>query len=357
MSNNPLYKQIKGETFAFSSENPTGSKNGGSKDKPYEKNHPNTMVKPNETLTLVDVDGSGVIENIWIGGDVSNNFILRIYWDNSEYPSVEAPLPAFFGYAYPRNIRDIYGNFPTLNSAMMMVAPCRGMNCYFEMPYRKHCKITVENRHPKEERCIYYTITGIKKEVEEDALYFHATYRQSKPTTGGIHTILDGVSGQGHYCGLTMAIGTNGTNDCFVEGEMKMYVDDDKYPSINYTGTEDYFGGSYAFGLDLNWCHGVDQKIKGKYEEYSGLYSGMFGVLGDRDLHYNAQPRYLLYRFHVNDPIIFNKNIRVEIQNMHFTDHGHLPRRDDIISVAYWYQKELGTKLKELPSDAELDER
>ena len=160
MLNFDISRRRPGKTFAFSPENPTGTRAGGSKDKPWEKNHPCISVKPGETLTLVDTDGPGRVQSMWIGGDISNNFVIRIYWDNSEVPSVECPLPAFFGYGFPENVQDQEGNFPTLNSAMIMVAPCRGMNCYWPMPFRKHCRITLTNRAPKENRWTYYCITG-----------------------------------------------------------------------------------------------------------------------------------------------------------------------------------------------------
>lgn len=348
MLNFDISRRCHGKNFAFSPENPTGAREGGSKDKPWEKNHPNICVKPGETLTLVDVDGPGRIQSIWFGGDITANFIIRMYWDGQEYPSVEAPLPAFFGYAFAENVHDQEGKFPMLNSAMVMVAPCRGMNCYWPMPFRKHCRITLTNRAPKAEKWTYYMITGAYEDVPEDAMYFHATYRQSLPTPkDGVYTVLDGVKGCGHLAGVALFTATNGSNGCWLEGETKMYIDGDQYPSINYTGTEDYFCGSYAFGYD--------EPELGRYQQYSGLYAGMFAVLGDRENHYNYQPRFMMYRWHVPDPICFDESIRVVIQNMHFTPHGCRPRRDDYSSTAFWYQELPGAPLKPLPEDEEME--
>ena len=339
-----------GRTFAFSPENPTGARGGGSQGAPWEKTRPCVSVKPGETLTLVDTDGPGRIQSIWMGGDISNNFILRIYWEGNEQPSVECPLPAFFGYGFPENVQDQDGNFPTLNSAMILAAPCRGMNCYWPMPFRRHCRITLTNRAPREERWTYYCITGIYEQVPEDAMYFHACYRQSRPTPpDGVYTILDGVSGQGHFAGVALYAGVNAPNGCWVEGETKIYIDGDEHPSINYTGTEDYFCGSFAFGYD--------RPELGHYQQYSGLYAGMFAVLGDRRKPYNYQPRFMMYRWHVPDPICFEQSIRVVLQNMHFTPHGHRPRRDDYASTAYWYQSAPAAALHPLPDDEELDPR
>ena len=340
----------KGRTFAFSPENPTGARSGGSKDQPWEKNHACVCIKPGETLTLADTDGPGRIQSMWIGGDITANFIIRFYWDGREEPSAEAPLPAFFGYAFADNVRGADGNFPTLNSSMVMVAPCRGMNCFWPMPFRKHCRITLTNRSPVKELWTYYTITGILEDVSEDALYFHACYRQSFPTPrDGVYTVLDGVNGRGHLAGVALFAATNGSNGCWVEGEMKMYIDGETYPSVNYTGTEDYFCGSYAFGYD--------KPEIGRYQQYSGLYSGMFAVLGSREGRYDYQPRFMMYRWHVPDPICFDRSIRAVIQNIHYTQYGCRPRRDDYSSTAYWYQNLPSSPLKPLPSDEELEVR
>lgn len=141
--------------------------------------------------------------------------------------------------------------------------------------------------------------------------------------------------------GVTLATGMNGNNTCWVEGEARMYIDDDKYPSIHYTGTEDYFCGSYGFGNDV--------QIK-SYQTYSGLYSGMYAIYGDNREFYNGQQRFLLYRFHIVDPIHFETKFRMTLDNMGWTG----PRYDDYTSCAYWYQTLPSAPLKPLPSDKEM---
>lgn len=141
--------------------------------------------------------------------------------------------------------------------------------------------------------------------------------------------------------GVTLATGMNGNNTCWVEGEARMYIDDDKYPSIHYTGTEDYFCGSYGFGNDV--------QIK-SYQTYSGLYSGMYAIYGDNRAFYNGQQRFLLYRFHISDPIHFETGFRMTLDNMGWTG----PRYDDYTSCAYWYQTLPSAPLKPLPSDKEM---
>ena len=112
-------------TFAFSAENPTGVRSGGSCGGDCTKPSPTVLIKAGETVTLADIEASGMIQNMWFTGYVGHSFILRLYWDDQEYPSVEAPLSAFFGCAYDENFIDRDGKYPVLNSAVMLVAPGR----------------------------------------------------------------------------------------------------------------------------------------------------------------------------------------------------------------------------------------
>lgn len=338
---NPYFLISDTKTFAFSAENPTGTRGGGSRGGDCTKLRPTVTINPGETVTLVDTDGPGMIQSIWFTGYVGHSFILRMYWEDCDHPSVEAPISAFFGCAYDENFEDVAGKYPVLNSSMILVAPGRGLNCYWNMPFRKHCRITMENRGDQAQN-LYYIITGCYRDLPENIGYFHASYRQEHPVTKGrSYTVIDGIQGKGQFLGVTLAAGLNGHNTCWVEGEARMYIDDDQYPSIHYTGTEDYFCGSYAFGNDIY--------IK-KYQTFSGLYAGMFAILGNTNAVYNAQKRFLLYRFHVNDPIHFENGFRMTLDNLGWTG----PRYDDYTSVAYWYQTLPVAPLKPLPSDKEM---
>ena len=313
-----LYRIKNRLSFGFSAENPTGQKNGGTKGKDCEKLRPCIQIAPGETVTLCDTDGPGMITHIWFTGYVGHSFVMRIYWENEEFPSVEAPISAFFGCAYDENFKDRDGNYIVLNSAKILTAPGRGFNSYWEMPFEKHCRITMENRSKKEET-LYYMISGWYGEIPQDAGYFHAAYRQEHPVTKGrAYTIIDGIEGRGCFAGVTLATGMNGNNTCWVEGEAKMYIDDDQYPSMNYTGTEDYFCGSYGFGNDI---------ILNRYQTFSGMYTGLFAIIGDNREFYNGQQRFLLYRFHEKDPVYFSKNFKMTIDNLGWTG----PRYDDYI--------------------------
>lgn len=336
-----LYRIKNRQSFGFSAENPTGQKNGGTKGKDCEKLRPCIQIAPGETVTLCDTDGPGMITHIWFTGYVGHSFVMRIYWENEEFPSVEAPISAFFGCAYDENFKDRDGNYIVLNSAKILTAPGRGFNSYWEMPFAKHCRITMENRGKKEET-LYYMISGWYGEIPQDAGYFHAAYRQEHPVTKGrAYTIIDGIEGRGCFAGVTLATGMNGNNTCWVEGEAKMYIDDDQYPSMNYTGTEDYFCGSYGFGNDI---------ILNRYQTFSGMYTGLFAIMGDNREFYNGQQRFLLYRFHEKDPVYFSKNFKMTIDNLGWTG----PRYDDYASVAYWYLEKPSKLAKGLPSDEEM---
>ena len=336
-----MFQLMDRQTFAFSAENPTGTRNGGTKGKDCEKLNAFLQIQPGETVTLCAADGPGMITHMWFTGYIGHSFILRMYWDDAEYPSVEAPLSAFFGMAYDENFADVDGKYPTLNSALMLVAPGRGYNSYFEMPFLKNCRITMENRSG-EVKTLYYMITGWKGAIPDGAGYFHAVYRQEHPVQKGrSYVVLDGVKGRGRFIGLTLASGMNGHNTCWVEGEAKMYIDGEQYPSLNYTGTEDYFCGAYAFGNDIE-LH--------KYQTFQGLYVGMHAILGDTSAMYNAQKRFLLYRWHVKDEINFNDGFRMVMDNLGWTG----PRYDDYTSVAYWYGEKPSALPFELPSDHDL---
>ncbi len=335
----------KRESFAFSAENPTGSRNGGSKGKPCEKLHASVRVNCGDVLTLVDTDGPGMITHMWFGACLPHGAIIRMYWDFSEEPSVEVPASAFFGYPYDENKYDTNGNPVIINSSKIFLSPGRSYNSYWEMPFKKHCKITLEWRAPNP-WSIYYMITGWRGEIPEDAGYFHAVYRQEHPVSKGVpYVVIDGMEGPGCFAGMFFAIGLNGNNECFCEGEVKMYIDGDTFPTINYTGTEDYFAGSYGFGIDTDLM---------RYDPLSGLYAGMYAVLGNTSERYNNQQRLLMYRWHEKDPIYFSKSFRMTMDNGTSTAGGNQPRYDDYTSVAFLYLKTPTRIPCALPPHAEM---
>lgn len=305
---------------------------------------PFKVIQPGETFALADIEGSGAIQSIWITGNTSRDFVIRCYWDDQQQPSVEVPLPDFFAFGSNRNIDDSTGGFPHINSIPVMVAPSRGLNCFWEMPFRKHAKITLENLG-EEASPMYYQINYTLTEVPEDCAYFHAQFRRSNPLAKmKDHVILDGVKGKGHYVGTSMLIGLNGPDRWWGEGEVKFFMDgDDQFPTICGTGTEDYFGGAY------------DWSVEGKYRTYSGPFMGMNQII-QPDGHYISQQKFSMYRWHIMDPIRFETDLKVTIQDIGWGTKGRYHvRQDDIATVAYWYQTLPTAPFPTFPSKDELD--
>ena len=330
------------ESFAFSAENPTGTRNGGTRGGDCEKLSPCVGIRPGETRTLVDTDGPGMITHIWFTGYVGHSFILRIYWDGADFPSVEAPISAFFGSAYDENFETTAGHYSILNSAFVLVAPGRGLNSYFEMPFRSHCRITIENRGGREET-LYYMISGWRGAIPENAGYFHARFRRSNPLPyKEVHTILEGVEGRGQYVGTYLFWGVN-NNNWWGEGEIKFYMDGDRdFPTICGTGTEDYFCGAYNFDNEH------------AYERFATPYSGMIPYKPDGL--YDSNQRFSLYRWHLTDPVRFSEDLKVTIQALGWRSGGrYLPLQDDISSVAYFYLDHPAEEISPLPSRDELE--
>lgn len=308
------------------------------------KSSPCVHVVPGETFTLAEIEGPGAIQSMWFAGTITHwGCVIRIYWDDQENPSVEAPITAFFGLGYNDDVNDDTERFPVLSSLPVLVAPNRGFNCFWEMPFRKKCRITVENLTEKEKSCFYqinYTLT----DVPDDAAYFHAQYRQERPVEyKKEYTILDGVVGKGHYVGTALSVGLNQAGGWWGEGEIKFYLDGDgPYPTICGTGTEDYFGGAW------NW------DVNGRYTTYSAPFMGMFTVSKPDGL-YKSQMRFSLYRWHVMDPIRFDENLKVTLMDLGWRRNGFLARRDDFMSVAFWYQTLPTAPFPKFPDIDELE--
>ena len=199
---------------------------------------PSVTIAPGQTFTMGEVQGAGVIQHIWMTPTGPwRHFIWRIYWDGEATPSVETPVGDFFASGW--------GGYAQISSLAVCVNPGSAFNSYWEMPFRKGFRITMENRGPKEET-LYYQIDYALGDVPAEAAYFHAQFRRVNPLASKqVYTILDGVKGWGHYVGTYLAWGVHNTG-WWGEGEIKFYLDGDgEFPTIAGTGTEDYFNGSY----------------------------------------------------------------------------------------------------------------
>jgi hypothetical protein len=346
-----LYKLSNAKTFSIGPENLTGEKGKGgmastgsaseaSRDLGQGwKVNPFIVINPGQNFTLGEINGAGAIQHIWMTptGDWRLS-ILRMYWDDEVHPSVEVPVGDFFAMGW--------GKYSPLTSLAVCVNPGSAFNAYWPMPFRRKARITLENLDSKP-MTIYYQIDYTVTDVPKDAAYFHAQFRRINPLPyKQVYTILDNVSGTGHYVGTYLAWGVH-NNGWWGEGEVKFYIDGDReFPTIAGTGTEDYFGGSYNF----------ENREKKQYETFTSPYSGLIQVIKPDGL-YVSQERFGLYRWHILDPVRFDKDLRVTIQALGWqSGHRYLPLTDDISSVAFWYQTEPHAPFPKLPEKDFLED-
>jgi len=348
-----LYKPSDSKSRSISPENFTGEKgkggmaiideNANSRSRKLGqgwKVSPKINIKAGETFTLAEINDSGVINHIWMtpSGD-ARLMILRFYWDDEKEPSVEVPLGDFFAAGWGMM------DGPFINSISIAVNPGSGFNSFWQMPFRKKCKITVENRN-KSGAGLYYQIDYSLEEVALDTQYFHAQFRRvNKLPYKEVFTIVDNIKGKGNYVGTYLAHGAR-QEGWWGEGEIKFYMDgDQEFPTICGTGEEDYFLGSYGYN---------EKEIDGKlyYTDFSGLYSG-FHIIKDKtiDGFIDAIGQ---YRWHIEDPIRFEKDLKITIQSLAWREDTYLPLEDDLASVAYWYQSEPHNPFPELPTNENL---
>ena len=331
-----LHMLSNAKTRSISPENPEGEKGRGGMCELSEgsasnaardlgkgwKVNPYIDIPAGEVRTIAEIKGPGAVQHIWLTPTGNRRFtIIRIYWDNQENPSVECPIGDFFCAGW--------GEYAQISSLAVCVNPGSAFNCYWTMPFRENCRITLENIDDQPVR-MYYQITYALAEIDSDSAYFHARFNRVNPLPyKEVYTILDGVSGRGQYVGTYMAWGVN-NNRWWGEGEIKFYMDgDSEYPTICGTGTEDYFCGSYNF---------EDPRTHDRYAAFTTPYSGLPQVIVPDTL-YNSQFRFGMYRWHITDPIRFEDSIRVTIQALGWrSGRRYLPLQDDIASVAFWYQ-------------------
>jgi hypothetical protein len=294
------------------------------------------------TKVLADIQGPGVIRHIWLtfneawpnwlekGGSANPaEIVLRIYWDGAADPAVESPLGDFFaaGFGLRNEIR----------SLPVAVEGGDGYNCFWPMPFRKGAKVTVTNDGERNVRSFYYHIDYLKVDgLPSDAAYFCAQYRQEFPEQAGRDYLILDAEGQGHYVGTVMSARSRSPL-WFGEGDVRIYVDGDAKPTIQGTGTEDYF--LMAWGLE-----------PAQYPYFGCTYMSA----GADDL----GVQYTLYRWHVADPIRFTRSLRFTIEHTGWISadetatgkiDGHVEREDDLATVAFWYQTGQPKRFTSLP--------
>jgi Protein of unknown function (DUF2961) len=306
-------------------------------------NDDSRKIAAGSSIELLNDRGPGIITHIWFTIASPETYhlkklVLRMYWDDEPTPSVETPVGDFFGLGL--------GEYFRFESIPLAVASDKALNCFFPMPFRKHARITVTNQGSQDVDAFYFNIDyqSLNKELPADTLYFHAQYRQAAPAVGWTNQWeandaapviakknLNGESnyvwmeakGQGHFVGVTMSVLQN-QDGWWGEGDDMFFVGGETQPSINGTGSEDYFLGAWDFG-DHPFSYSLfGAPVKGT--EFAGSRSSV-------------------YRFHLDSPIPFMKSLRATIE------HGHANHRaDNFFSVAYWYQNEPHAAFPPLPS-------
>lgn len=305
-------------------------------------------VKPNESRTFAELDGTGIITHIWItlqsDSEIQDPFLLRkvylsFYWDDEDNPSVLAPIGDFFGMGHAKS-----KNFV---SEVLQMSPedGKGFNCWWPMPFKKGARLVVTNETNVDILFYFYVNYEQRNNLPPDTLYFHALWNRECPTKGisqdsvenqhewcfggknqtgeGNYLVLE-AKGAGHYVGCNVNIHNLNTSNLWDwpgEGDDMIFIDGEKSPSIHGTGTEDY--------VNMAWC---------PQQEYYAPYHGL--LLGGKN---NWKGMISYYRYHVRDPIIFEKSIKVTIE------HGHANHRsDDWSTTAYWYQTEPHAKFPKI---------
>ncbi len=295
------------KSYSISAENPTGAKGMGGMATEGTgaeaardlgrgwKVSPSIFLSPKESVELASIDGEGIIRHIWMTLDAKlwRSVLLKMYWDGSDTPAVCTPIGDFFCSGWCTSTH--------INSLAVTVNPRGGFNSYFEMPFFKHARIVVENLSADRVH-LFYQIDYALTKLDPDSLYFHASFNRTSPLTyGEDYTILETIKGRGHFVGAYMAWQPN-NNGWWGEGEIKFFMDGDKeYPTICGTGTEDYFGGAWCF-LE-----------NGEYVPYSTAYQG-FLIASKPAPGCLAGQRFSMYRWHITDPITFEKDLRVTVQ-------------------------------------------
>lgn len=302
-------------------------------------NGDNSRVAPGETKTVLDAQGPGVVTHMWFtflapephawaktGSADHQEILLRVYYDGADQPGVEVPFGDFFANCFGKRVEVL--------SEPVVVEDADSYNCFWRMPFRKSIRIELINQSVKDLSLLYFNIDWIKRNsLPQEAPYFYARYRQEYPVKSGQDYVILETEGKGHYVGTVLAVRTRSPS-WFGEGDEKIYIDGEDTPSIWGTGTEDYFLSAWG--------------LKSTSTQYFGTpYFDQWGIVGG---HTSA------YRWHIQDPIVFQESIKVTIEhwgwispdeNAKQETHSWNEREDDFSSVAFWYQT--GTPKKQPP--------
>lgn len=280
----------KTESRVSSFENPNGLRGKGGQTNKTAKGNAFEWIQSNETKTLLDIKGQGIIQRIWLTIDQNpvklRSLRLQMFWDGESRPAVDVPMGDFFCYNLGIPAR--------FESAFFSSAEGRSYNCYIPMPFKKGARVLLVNEG-KEPVKLYYDLDFVYQQLPANTMYFHAYWtRQFTGQPGNDFEVLPRVNGKGRFLGMSVGVNTDSSygKSWWGEGEVKMYLDGDiRYPTIAGTGAEDYIGSAWGLGV------------------FTNLFQGCT-IANDSTGQFN------FYRWHVPDAIYFNKDIRVMLQQI-----------------------------------------
>lgn len=275
-----------------------------------------TPLPPGQVLELPVLKGPGVITHFWFtshagGVNELNALSLRIYWDGRKEPGVEVPLGEFFAVGQ--------GKPAVVESFPVQVSPSGSLSSYWRMPFARSARIVITNDNPDRTSGLYWQVDWVELDaLPADTPYFHARYRQEYPAEKGRDYLIADLQGQGQYVGTVMSV-TLAQDGWFGEGDDFFYVDGEEVPSLQGTGTEDYFNDAWGFRPRTSHWFGQPR--------WQGYSAGDSGVM---------------YRWHLLDPVGFTKSLKVAIEHKgnraESEDGWYIERPDFYNSIAFWYQ-------------------
>jgi hypothetical protein len=275
-----------------------------------------TLLPPGQKCEFPLLKGPGMITHIWMtshAGRVNelNALSLRIYWDERDQPGVEVPLGDFFAVGQ--------GQPAVVESVPVQVSPSGSLSCYWRMPFANSARIVVSNDNPDRTAGLYWQVDYVElDELPPGTPYFHARYRQEYPAVAGRDYLVADLQGRGHYVGTVISV-TLGQDGWWGEGDDFFYIDGESVPSLQGTGSEDYFNDAWGF------------------RQRTGPWFGQPRWQGDR-----AGDSGVGYRWHVLDPVVFTHSLRFTLEHKgnheEDTEGFYVERPDFISSVAFWYQ-------------------
>ena len=287
-----------------------------------------TWLMPGESVEMPLLQGPGVITHMWFTSHAGwvgelNALVLRIYWDGSARPAVEVPLGDFFAVGH--------GRPAAAESIPVQVSPTGSLSCCWRMPFGRSARIVVTNDSPDRSTGLYWQVDCVQLDepLPDETPYFHAQYRQQYPAPAGRDYAFADLKGSGFYVGTVLSV-TLGQDGWFGEGDDFFYIDGEPVPSLQGTGTEDYFNDAWGFRTRTGPWFGQPR--------WQGDSAGDSGVC---------------YRWHLPDPVQFRTSLRVEMEHKgnrpDAVDGFFFERPDFLSSVAFWYQTGRPKRFGKLP--------